>query len=742
MKQILADRQIEFIVNSTRKWNLAHGSVRSGKTVGTLFRFMEAVEDCPDSQIWMVGHSSDTIFQNAIRLLLESDQLAIFKPFCSWLSGKRQLKFKDKTINTLGAKDEGAIGSFQGKTFSLVYCDEITLYPETIIDMIDTRLSNPHSMGFASMNPSHPNHKVKKWIDMAEAGDPNYYSLHFTLDDNPFVDNGYKQRIRNSLSGLFYKRNYLGLWCLAEGAIFDFFDRKIHVVDRPPTAAEYWVAGIDYGTINAFSCSLIGVSSGKYTQTGRKMWVEKEYYWDSKKKGRQKTNSEYADDMVEFLEPYGVRHIYCDPSAASFKLELKKRGLHVLDGNNDVNFGIQVMSDEMKKGNFFICSECTNTIREFEGYVWDSRASSRGYDEPIKKDDHACFIKGTLVSTDKGYVPIEEIKIGDMILTPKGYFPCIDTMIHFSSDIWELDTPYGNLIGTGDHPIILENEELSLKSFDGYYKIYSVKEVSPCLKKSNSMESYTEDTQNQKTYLIESILEHMYMELKKEKGTFTEIFGNFIMDLSQKASTFITLMETNQTMTSQTCSVYPQKNTCNCILCGREKLKKQKPIWKILDLSQKNGMPVKKVENGIKNTVWKHGKLENTSHTIVNNVEEITKQKISPHINSAGTTVNRHLEEIPAWTMKHASARCVATRMSVTNILDRKIAQKNAHKVPVFNITVDKEHVYFANNILVSNCDSSRYVLASHKVARYDHEVEIQRQQDYLKNRYMPTRSF
>src|SRR5260221_9345393 len=159
----------------------------------------------------MVGHSSDTIYQNAIRLLLESEQLAMFKPYCTWFAGKRQLKYKDKTIVTLGAKDEGAIGSFQGKTFSLVYCDEMTLYPESIIDMIDTRLSNPWSKGIATMNPAHPTHKLKQWIDKAEAGDPNYYSLHFTLDDNPYLDEAYKQRVANSLSGLFYKRNYLGL---------------------------------------------------------------------------------------------------------------------------------------------------------------------------------------------------------------------------------------------------------------------------------------------------------------------------------------------------------------------------------------------------------------------------------------------------------------------------------------------------------------------------------------------------
>jgi len=383
-----SNKQLEFICNSTAKWNIAHGSVRSGKTVGTLFRFMQAVDQSEGTEFYMVGYSSDTIYRNAVRLILESPQLAIFKPFCTWSPGKRELKYKDKTIKTLGAQNEGAIGQFQGSTWDLGYCDEMTLYPESIIDMIDTRLSKKESMGFAAMNPSHPNHKIKHWIDKAENGDPNYYALHFTLDDNPFVDDAYKQRIRDSLSGLFYKRNYLGLWCLAEGAVFDFFDTKVHVLKRPPASAEYFIAGIDYGTTNNFACVVQGINTGHKTQTGVKRWFEAEYVWDSKAKGRQMTNSEYANAVEKFLEPYGVTAVYVDPSAASFKLELRRRGLHIVDADNDVFSGLTEMTSSMAKGSLFVMESCPYLIKEIQSYVWDSKASEKGFDEPMKKDDH------------------------------------------------------------------------------------------------------------------------------------------------------------------------------------------------------------------------------------------------------------------------------------------------------------------------------------------------------------------
>jgi PBSX family phage terminase large subunit len=399
MKEPLSPKQFEFIINSKAKWNLAHGSVRTGKTVGTTFAFMHKVDRCPDSKIYIVGHTFDTAYRNVVRLLMESTELAIFRPFCTW-SGKKLL-YKDKVISVLGAKDEGAIGNFQGLTMSLCYCDEMTLYPESIVDMIDTRLSEPWSQGFAAMNPSHPNHKIKKWIDMAEEGNKDYYALHFTLEDNPYLEQSYKDRLKNSLSGIFYKRNYLGLWCLAEGSIFDFFDPKIHVVPKPPAAAEYWIAAIDYGAVNPFACLLIGVSTGRHNQTSKKLWVEKEYYWDPAKRERQKTNSEFADDVQVFLQDYDVKQLYIDPSAAAFKTELRRRGLHPVDANNEVLDGITMMTTEMKRGTLSICSECTNTIREVESYVWDSKAAEKGWDEPLKKNDHAVDALRYAIATHK-----------------------------------------------------------------------------------------------------------------------------------------------------------------------------------------------------------------------------------------------------------------------------------------------------------------------------------------------------
>lgn len=420
----LAPKQLEFVLDATAHWNVAHGPVSSGKTIGTAFAFMQAADECPDSQIWMLGHTSSTIFDNVIRLILEPqapgrpDPLSIFRPFCSWKKGDRELLFKDKTISTTGAKDSGAVGAIQGKSMSLVLCDEITLYPEYIIDMIDTRLRNKFSRGIATCNPSHPSHKVKQWVDKAAEGNPDYYALQFMLEDNPYLDESYKNRIKNSLSGIFYKRNYLGLWCLAEGAIFDFFDRDIYVHHRPPRAAEYWIAGIDDGSSNNFACVLVGINTGKSDQTRPLRWVEKEFVWDSKAKGKALTMAEKREFLQEFLEPYYVKGVYVDPSAAALKTELRRFGFSVIDADNDVQNGIAYMVSEMQQGKLFVMSECKHTIKEIESYVWDAKASEKGEDRPLKKDDHCVDALRYAVYTHKiaSYQPFKDPKLNESYL--------------------------------------------------------------------------------------------------------------------------------------------------------------------------------------------------------------------------------------------------------------------------------------------------------------------------------------
>jgi phage terminase large subunit len=47
------------------------------------------------------------------------------------------------------------------------------------------------------------------------------------------------------------------------------------------------------------------------------------------------------------------------------------------------------MGQLLTNGTYKICSNCTQTLKEFSNYLWDSKASQRGEDKPIKQNDHS-----------------------------------------------------------------------------------------------------------------------------------------------------------------------------------------------------------------------------------------------------------------------------------------------------------------------------------------------------------------
>ncbi|HUZ95489.1 MAG TPA: hypothetical protein VMU57_11300 [Edaphobacter sp.] len=60
---------------------------------------------------------------------------------------------------------------------------------------------------------------------------------------------------------------------------------------------------------------------------------------------RQKTDAEYADDLAQFIGPGDGAKVLIDPSAASFKAEVLKRGIWRVDADNEVNEGIRITSN-------------------------------------------------------------------------------------------------------------------------------------------------------------------------------------------------------------------------------------------------------------------------------------------------------------------------------------------------------------------------------------------------------------
>jgi PBSX family phage terminase large subunit len=291
----------------------------------------------------------------------------------------------DREVLFYGANDKKAVGKIQGMTAAGAYGDEITLWPIEFFKMLLSRMSIDDAQLFGTMNPDAPMHPMKKeFLDRQDELD--LAAFHFVLDDNPGLSKAYKDALKKEYVGLWFKRFILGLWVLAEGAVYDFFTDSWPYVIKTTPEAKFHVAGIDYGTQNPFCCLLFGVNPN----TRPKIWAEKEYWYCGREQQSQKTDQEYAKDIKLFFGGIKPRRIYIDPSATSFKVQCKREKIYGLrDANNEVLPGIRTQARMLKSGEYAIHERCKHTREEYGAYVWDEKAQIRGEDKPKKEHDHS-----------------------------------------------------------------------------------------------------------------------------------------------------------------------------------------------------------------------------------------------------------------------------------------------------------------------------------------------------------------
>lgn len=377
--QILSKKQIAAFNQTNSRINILQGAVRSGKSFISLIRWLEFIRSGPPGPLVICGRTDKTIRRNIIMPLQDLVGKAL-----KFSIGKGEAELYGRTMFVVGANDDRAEAKIRGSEFAGALIDEATLMPENFFKMLLSRLSIKGAKLFATTNPDSPFHWLKKeFIDRKDEIDLSLFS--FQLDDNPSLDQDYKNSLKKEYKGLWYKRFIDGEWVQAEGAVYDFFEEDIHTITHPPGPADYYILGCDYGTTNPCAFALIGYNPANYPN----IWLEKEYYYDSKITQVQKSDYEYAQDFIDFIDGYYVKNIYLDPSAASFRRELKRNGVSsIIDANNDVIPGIRFVANMLSSGQFKVCKSCTNTIREIETYVWDEKAALRGEDKPVKKNDH------------------------------------------------------------------------------------------------------------------------------------------------------------------------------------------------------------------------------------------------------------------------------------------------------------------------------------------------------------------
>ena len=363
---------------------ICDGSVRSGKTLAmTLGFFLWSMATTRGKVYGICGKTIGSLRRNMIVHLAD------------WLGGLFQItehRSENKLILTdpsgreniyylFGGQDEGACQLIQGITLAGVLMDEVVLMPRSFVEQACARCSEPGSKLWFNCNPEGPEHWFyKEWILHSHA--KRMLHLHFTMEDNPGLEENIKRRYERLYSGVFYRRFVLGHWCMAEGLVYDFDpDRHIstqfdRLRQKMPPDGKFFIS-VDYGTQNPFSAGLWLVTKGKAYRL-------REFYHDGRATGKTLTDQEYCDALEKLAGQLPVEQVVIDPSASSMIAALRKRGrFRIRKAKNRVLPGIRLVQSLLATEVLQFSPDCVDSIREFGLYRW-----AEG-DVPLKENDHA-----------------------------------------------------------------------------------------------------------------------------------------------------------------------------------------------------------------------------------------------------------------------------------------------------------------------------------------------------------------
>ena len=461
-----------------------------------------------------------------------------------------------------------------------------------------------------------------------------------------------------------------GDWNIFAGQYFQEWRDRLHV-SIPFKIPEGWIRFrmIDYGRTAPFCCLWGAVDYNK------KVWIYREYY------ATGKNADENAKKVVILSGTEKYSFTIIDPSVFAKTGQeytigelLSENKLECEPGDNDRLGGWAILHQYLTNNKIAFFSNCVNCIRTIPGLIHDEKNVE---DVDTNGEDH-CLTGDTLITlAGNRSKKINNIKIGDIVKTKDGEHKVIRSWLTRKYvEIYEIKLSNGyKLKGTGGHKIYTERGKISIDAlrYDDIIEVLNSKKILLWKKQSFLTIGDIIGTVD--------IIRQAGDVLKGEKD-YIKLFGNITTGKRQEDSISIIKMEIERIINCLILDLLKLKNiyqtTLNLIGKNQSIERKEKKILRLLDHLQRNGIHLNKVSNGIKNTEKNYGEIGQQLKRIVKYVEKNIKLIFPQEQDFAISIVKR----------------------------------KHCGREDVYNLTVENEHNYYANGILVKNCgDALRYGL-------------------------------
>jgi len=344
-----------------------------------------------------------------------------------------------------------------------------------------------------------------------------------------------------------------------------------------------------------------------------------------------------------------------------------------------------------------------------------------------------CFVKGTLIKTERGDVPIEEITKNDFILTRSGMMPVKACGLTAKNQpVLTVSLSNGaSLTGTGNHPIWSDGSWKRMDALVFGDKLLHEKEMS-CQTKSTRSKKRLSLTEL-RLFVIQKVKAFLqkdtFNRLVVEKGSVefarcTGSYGNITEGQFQRDIKSITSTETFLTTKSKTLSACHQRSTHKDMRTNTPK--HGEPLLTKYAKRHPSGTEALRGESLTLKWQKPLGRKKTESYPHVSSALSLAFTELGTKKRFIAANAYRLLTGLKKAIMKPAHAVFAIKHTQQSNTANQEHAPISVVRVcdsglsDVYNLSVANAPEYFANGVLVHNCDAAVFALLelSGKVAQ------------------------
>lgn len=660
----------------THRYKVINAGRRAGKTMLVTMKMVDFATKHDEVKVWYIAPT----YKQAKQIVWEMLYTYIPKPLVK-RRNETELIVVLKNGSKIELKGSDNPDSLRGVGIDLIMFDEVAFFSRwnecwkilrpTLADSAADCwfISTPN--GFNHFKELADNYVVSEDRGIFKEEDHAYY--HFTTYDNPYIDVDEIELMKAELDDDSFSQEILGEFRKMVGLIFKDFKRETHMVKIPFEKFDSnwtYTRALDLGYTHKTALGYFAISPDQ-----TEMYLYDGMYQDNF------TEQEIANACITKDAGKVITNPVADSAQPMQIEELSKLGVNfnpVEKGPDSVKYGIVKVAELLKirqdtgKPTLMFNKNLPWIADEFEKYRWMERKTDGVIKEvPYKKDDDACFIAGTKILTSVGEKDIENITSEDKIVTPFGLAKTTGSIKTGNRIVKN----YGLFTATPNHKIITNNGVVKVDALSYNDKI--------CQKQFTFEEFLIDAILNQKIEHIDFIFKGLLTRsLEAKLDFYIEKSGNFIMEKFLKVWKFIILM---------------------VIL----------PIIKLATLS------FSLIINTLKNTTGAFGmvlmnikkclfKRQNSGEKTTPNEQKWFTRNLLKGVGEIGG--EKRLLKPAVFVVK--DTKLISPKEA--NIVIPTVGQQPSEEKEVYNLATSYG-MYFANGVLVSNCDMVRYFAMSYR---------------------------